>query len=314
MTSSMGIADPDAARRAELASFVRARRASLQPTDVGLCPSPTRRNTPGLRREEAAQVCGVGITWYTWLEQGRPIATSVSSIDALARGLHLDRDAHAHLRGLADLPMPETERIHGEPCGELHHLLDVVLPAPACVLGERFDFVAWNETFASIWRPETLPPGRRNVIWIAFCDPARRASWVNWEERSRTLLAEFRAAAGRHAGDERFAEMIADIESRSPEFRSWWTTYEVRQSIAGELKIRIPDGGVVNLQVVELRVCSHPSLRLSVHAPVRPPDRKKLGTLARTHLLAPQTRAPVLAAEGDREISMTTRLSRLDTR
>lgn len=280
MTSSMGkIAEPDAARRAELASFVRARRASLQPTDVGLCPSPSRRNTPGLRREEVAQVCGVGITWYTWLEQGRPIATSVSSIDALARGLRLDRDAHAHLRGLAGLPVRETERTHGEPGGELRHLLDVLLPAPACVFDPRLDLIAWNETFTAIWHPETLPPGRCNVMWMAFCDPARRARWVNWEERSRTLLAEFRAAAGQHAGDERFAELIADLEDNSAEFRSWWTSYEVRQSITGRIKARVLGTGIIHMDVVELQVCSHPSLRLSVHAPVRPSDHRKLATL-----------------------------------
>ena len=280
MTNSMGkIADPDAARRAELATFVRARRASLQPTEVGLCPSPTRRNTPGLRREEVAQVCGVGITWYTWLEQGRPIATSASNIDALARGLRLDRDAHAHLRGLAGLPVPETGHTPDEPGGELRHLLDVLLPAPACVFDPRFDLVAWNETFAAIWHPETLPPGRCNVMWMAFCDPARRAMWVNWEERSRTLLAEFRAAAGRHAGDPRFAELITDLEDNSAEFRSWWTSYEVRQSITGRLKVRVAGVGVVSLDVAELRVCSHPSLRLSVHTPVRPLDQRKLTAL-----------------------------------
>ncbi len=166
------------------------------------------------------------------------------------------------------------------PTGELRHLLDVVLPAPACVFDPRFDLVAWNETFAAIWHPETLPPGRCNVMWMAFCEPARRAMWANWEERSHALLAEFRAAYGQHAGDDRFAEMIADLEARSSEFRSWWTTYEVRQSMTGNLKTRVPGAGVVNLEVIELRVCSHPSLRLSVHAPARPADHKKLAALA----------------------------------
>ena len=166
------------------------------------------------------------------------------------------------------------------PTGELRHLLDVVLPAPACVFDPRFDLVAWNETFAAIWHPETLPPGRCNVMWMAFCEPARRAMWANWEERSHALLAEFRAAYGQHAGDDRFAEMIADLEARSSEFRSWWTTYEVRQSITGNLKTRVRGAGVVNLEVIELRVCSHPSLHLSVHAPARPADHKKLAALA----------------------------------
>ncbi len=100
-----------AARRLELASYLKARRASLQPHDVGLDPPPRRRNTPGLRREEVALLSGVGVTWYTWLEQGRPVATSEPVIDALARTLLLDRESHGHLRRLAGLPLPDLDRL-----------------------------------------------------------------------------------------------------------------------------------------------------------------------------------------------------------
>lgn len=277
---SMGTStDHDAARRAELAAYLRARRASFQPADVGLHPPPTRRNTPGLRREEVAQISGVGLTWYTWLEQGRPITTTPAVIDALARALRLGREAHAHLRFLAGLPLPEPDQLPEDPDDQLRRMLDLVLPAPACIIGPRFDLVAWNKPFAYIWHPETLPAGRCNVIWMAFCDPDRRSTWINWEERARTLLAEFRATAGQHAGDPRFAELVTGLQTNSAEFASWWTSYEVRQSITGPLKVRVPGTGVVHMDVVELRVCSHPSLRLSVHAPLRPSDRNKLAGL-----------------------------------
>jgi transcriptional regulator with XRE-family HTH domain len=273
-------ADQDAARRAELAAYLRARRESLQPADVGLHPPPTRRNTPGLRRKEVAQISGVGLTWYTWLEQGRPITTTPSVIDALARALRLDREAHAHLRCLAGLPLPEPDQLPEDPDDGLRRMLDLVLPAPACIMGPRFDIVAWNETFTRIWHPETLPPGRCNVMWMAFCEPERRKTWTNWDERARTLLAEFRAAAGVHAGDLRFAELVADLQANSAEFRSWWASYEVRQSITGRLEARIPGTGTIHMDVVELQVCSHPSLRLSVHAPLRPSDHNRLAALA----------------------------------
>lgn len=285
--------DQDAARRAELAAYLRARRERLQPADVGLHPPPTRRNTPGLRREEVAQISGVGLTWYTWLEQGRPITTTPSVIDALARALLLDREGHAHLRRLAGLPIPEPDQLPDDPDDGLRRLLDVVLPAPACIMGPRFDIVAWNETFTRIWHPETLPAGRCNVIWMAFCEPDRRKTWTNWEERARTLLAEFRAAAGQHAGDPRFAELIADLQANSAEFRSWWTSYEVRQSITGQLKTRIPGTGTIHMDVIELQVCSHPSLRLSVQAPVRPSDHHKL-----VDLIAPSPGAVTSAQNG----------------
>src|SRR5690349_23595829 len=93
------------ARRAELAIFLRTQRARLHPSDVGLPPDPVpgRRRTPGLRREEVAQLSGVGVTWYTWLEQGRNITASGQVVDALARALRLDADQRGHLRSLAGL-------------------------------------------------------------------------------------------------------------------------------------------------------------------------------------------------------------------
>ena len=277
MGTSANLSD---ARRLELASYLKARRASLQPHDVGLDPPRRRRNTPGLRREEVALLSGVGVTWYTWLEQGRPIATSEPVIDALARTLRLGREAHGHLRFLAGLPLPDLDPLPEGASPDLTRLLDTVLPAPACVLGPRFDFVAWYETFSHIWQPEALPEGRRNVMWLAFAEPGRRRSWVNWEQRSRILLAEFRAAAGQHAGDVGFAELITALGDASDEFRSWWSTYEVRQSFSGPLKVRMPGTGTIDFDVIELRVGTDSTLTLSVHVPTHPTDCRKLATMA----------------------------------
>lgn len=274
-------ANLSAARRLELASYLKARRASLQPHDVGLDPPQRRRNTPGLRREEIALLSGVGVTWYTWLEQGRPIATSEPVIDALARTLRLDREAHRHLRRLAGLPLPDLDEIPEGASPDITRVLDTVLPAPACLLGPRFDFVAWNETFSHIWQPETLPEGRCNVMWLAFAEPGRRRTWVNWERRSRILLAAFRAAAGEHAGDSRFAELVSALSDASDEFRSWWSTYEVRESFAGPLNVRVPGTGTITFDVIELGVRTDSNLTLSVHAPARGGDGRKLTTMAR---------------------------------
>ena len=95
------------ARRTELAAFLRSRRERIQPEDVGL-PVGARRRTAGLRREELAQLAGVGVTWYTWLEQGRPINASVQVLDAIATTLRLDAVERAHLFRLADLPGAAT--------------------------------------------------------------------------------------------------------------------------------------------------------------------------------------------------------------
>src|SRR5258708_39798676 len=90
-------------RRAELAEFLRSRRERITPEDAGLAPG-IRRRTAGLRREEVALLAGVGVTWYTWLEQGRPINASTQGLDAVARTLKLDQPEREHLYRLADVP------------------------------------------------------------------------------------------------------------------------------------------------------------------------------------------------------------------
>src|SRR5689334_24347027 len=94
-------------RRAELGEFLKARRARLSPGDFGM-PAGARRRTPGLRREEVAQLSGVGVTWYTWLEQGRQINASPQVLSAVARTLLLDQAEREHLFRLADLPDAAT--------------------------------------------------------------------------------------------------------------------------------------------------------------------------------------------------------------
>src|SRR5215831_10548683 len=90
----------DDVRRHELGTFLRSRRERVSPEQVGLPPS-RRRRTPGLRREEVAQLAGIGITWYTWLEQGRDINASPQVLDAIARTLLFDGHERAHLFTLA---------------------------------------------------------------------------------------------------------------------------------------------------------------------------------------------------------------------
>ena len=119
-------------------------------------------------------------------------------------------------------------------------------------------------------------------MWLVFADPSHRQVWVNWEERSRLLLAEFRAAAGRHNGDARFTEIIEVLSDASSEFRSRWSHYEVKQSIAGTLAIRLPSVGTIRFDVVDLRVSAAEVLTFAVHMPARPSDQRKLAAVLST--------------------------------
>ena len=273
------VSDPVAARRAELANFLRARRTDVHPEDLGLDPIPGRRNTPGLRREEVASAAGVSMTWYTWLEQGRPADPSPEVIDAIARALRLDPESHRHLRRLAGLAAPEHDRMPDDVGPQLTRLLDTIEPTPACLLGLRFDFLAWNRPFDRIWQPGSLPAGRRNLMWLYFAKGTTAAMSLGWEERGRHLLGQFHAAAAEHPGDERFAELIDALHEESEQFRVWWPRNVVERALTGQIVIRRPPAGIIRLDVTELKVASHPSLTLCVQVPSGPSDREKLARI-----------------------------------
>ncbi|HEY3090560.1 MAG TPA: helix-turn-helix domain-containing protein, partial [Jatrophihabitantaceae bacterium] len=131
-------------RREELASFLRSRREGVRPQDVGLAPG-ARRRTPGLRREEVAQLAGVGTTWYTWLEQGRDVRASMEVLEAIAGALRLTPAERTHLVLLGRGEQPPPRRAPAERVSPtLRRLVENLGGNPAYILGRRWDYLAWN--------------------------------------------------------------------------------------------------------------------------------------------------------------------------
>ena len=268
MTSSN--AHAHAARRAELAAFLRTCRARLTPADVALpeAGASDRRRTPGLRREEVAQLSGVGVTWYTWLEQGRDISASIQVIDALARVLLLTDDQHRHLRELAGLPPPELPVPVSDMLPRLQRLVDAEAPSPASIYDEHFDYLVWNQPYVRVRHaPGTLPANRRNMLWMMFTDPGNRTRMVRWESAARAVLSQFRAAAGRRPGDPRFAELVAALSEASPQFRDWWAEYPVRNFQPATIAVKHPEAGLIQLEMFQLRLVDQPSLVMVIQVP-----------------------------------------------
>src|ERR1700678_1426271 len=131
-------------RRAELGEFLKARRAGLRPADFDM-PAGARRRTPGLRREELALLAGVGVTWYTWLEQGREINVSGQVLDALARTLRLDRAEREHLYWLAEASPLLTGTARGPIPAEVREIVAALDPLPASLTNGRFDILLSND-------------------------------------------------------------------------------------------------------------------------------------------------------------------------
>ena len=211
-----------AARRDELAEFLRSRRERISPDRVGL-PSGGRRRTPGLRREEVATLAGVGVTWYTWLEQGRDIRPSAQVLDAVARTLLLDRHERAHVFTLAGHPDPSPQAGTAALPAGVHRLLEQLEPMPAVVRNARYDVLAYNRTYRfMIDDVETIPPEERNTLWVMFTDPAWRAAMPDREETIRLMAARFRSRMAGHLAEPAWKALLKRMERSSAEFRELW--------------------------------------------------------------------------------------------
>jgi transcriptional regulator with XRE-family HTH domain len=271
----------DQPRRGELAEFLRAQRARLRPPDVGLPETLGQRRTPGLRREEVAQLSGVGVTWYTWLEQGRDIVASAQVIDALARALLLDADQHRHLRALAGLPVPQPDAARAEALPRMRRLVDAAAPNLAVMYDEHYDYLAWNRPYVRVRHdPMTLPGDRRNLLWWMFTDAENRSRMVNWAGAARAVLSQFRATVGKRAGDSRFAELVAALTEASPEFRQWWRDYPVRDFRPATIAVDHPAAGRITLGVYQLRPVEYPNLLLVLQIPATAADLRSVNEIS----------------------------------
>lgn len=270
----------DTAARQELAAFLRSRRDRITPADVGIAPGP-RRRTPGLRREEIAQLSGVSVTWYTWLEQARDITVSRQVLDCLARALRLTRAERLHLFALAGEPV-QADRSADSPSSALRRLVDVLNPNPAYLLGPSWDLVEWNDAEAGlIGDPGRLPKEHRNIIRMVFTDPAMRGLLVNWRHQAEGLLAQYRAAAAQHQGDPRFDQLSAELREISPEFREMWDAHSVASIGSARWQFDHPRLGLLTMDYVRLAALESPGVKLFTCLPADPATEAKVAGLVR---------------------------------
>jgi transcriptional regulator with XRE-family HTH domain len=260
-------------RRAELADFLRQRRASLRPEDMGLAGGG-RRRTPGLRREEVAQLAGIGTTWYTWLEQGRDVRASLDVLESLAVALRLSPAERAHLILLGrgeQAPACKPPAEHVSPI--LQRVVENLGPSPAYILGRRWDYLAWNKAACRVMGdPGEQPPATRNHIWQTFMDPARRELFPDWERGSRLLVAKFRADSARHIGDPAFEELITSLRNASSEFREWWNRHEVAGGGEGRKVLNHPEVGTLVFEHAVFRHAERTEQRLVLFSPLAEED------------------------------------------
>ncbi|WP_417579317.1 helix-turn-helix transcriptional regulator [Nitrincola sp.] len=251
--------------RAELTTFLRTRRERLSPADVGL-PSGGRRRTPGLRREEVAALSGVGLTWYTWLEQGRDISVSPSFLDNLSRALKLDAAERRHLFLLAHDRLPaEPGKTFCEVPPLVLRLMKDLSPHATYVLNLRWDVLAFNDPADQLFGFKHHAAGQRNLLWMLFTDPSLRERLVDWEDQAVQMLSSFRRDYAHATQEAEIQALVANLQKASPEFKQGWSRHDVHAPCQGKRDLQL-DGRIVTFEHTSMTIDADRHLRLVVYA------------------------------------------------
>nr|WSX78906.1 helix-turn-helix transcriptional regulator [Streptomyces sp. NBC_00899] len=271
--------------QAELAQFLRAMRSRLAPQDVGL-PAGGRRRTPGLRRQEVAQLAAVSIDWYIRLEQGRVGTPGAAVLDALARALRLSPAElrHLHLIGRGEVPLPAHDRpLVG---GSLRALLDGMPLLPAYVLDFRLDVLAHNAAAAALFGDDFGTAGADNLARALFLPTPVRAMQLDWARVARETVGNLRANLARHPDDRRLRELIAELRSASADFTTWWDDHTVRERDHGTKRVRHPAVGELTVNYDALATPGGFDQCLIAVTPADPAAERALRTLVSGHAAA----------------------------
>ncbi|WP_312949900.1 helix-turn-helix transcriptional regulator [Superficieibacter sp.] len=269
--------------RKQLGAFLRARRESLDPNRLGL-PRSGRRRTPGLRREEVAMLADVGVTWYTWLEQGREVNPSASVLNAVAAALQCSPLETRHLFVLAGLVPQENLQLpqcEGVSAGT-RRMLDSLMPQPASIQKPNFDIVAWNDSFCRLMGIDfaTLPDADRNCIYQYLTNPTWR-SRLNNPNALPTFVSYFRAAMAEHRGDAVWEDKLARFIAASSEFEALWHQRNDVRGVENQLKsFRHPLVGEFSLQQMYWYSAPRNGWRMLVYLPVDEAGEHALARLA----------------------------------
>jgi transcriptional regulator with XRE-family HTH domain len=264
----------------QFGSYLKDRRAKLDPAAFGF--SPTRRRTPGLRREEVAQRANVSATWYTWLEQGRGGAPSADVLDRIARALMLTDVEREHLFLLALGRPPGAHHPAAEGVTpRLQRVLDALEVSPAYVKTGTWDIIAWNRAAAAVLADyAALAPEQRNSLRLVFCNPGVRAAMANWESDARFVVAAFRADTARAGMAGHVQALVDELCRLSPEFEAMWRDNDVRGGYGETAKyIRHRQAGTIALEYSAFAVDGRTDLSMVIYNPATPADADRVRSL-----------------------------------
>jgi transcriptional regulator with XRE-family HTH domain len=240
--------------RAELAGFLRVKRAQVTPQDAGL-PATGRRRTPGLRRQEVAQLAGMSIDYYIRLEQGRGPRPSRQVLSALARSLMLTADERDYMFRMAGEAPPPPPRPSREITPGIRHLLDSMPTTPAYVVDAAYNVLAWNELATRFIGNLSRHTDRNMIRWTFRRSPTD----VAWSDEdflrfTRATVADLRAGYARYPGDPEIESVVTEMLPLSPLFAEMWAAHEVE--VRGPMLKRVdhPQAGLLEFECQVLHI------------------------------------------------------------
>lgn len=267
-----------ARRRTELADFLRTRRERITPDDVGI-PAGGRRRTPGLRREEVALLAGVGVTWYTWLEQGREINASVQVLESIARTLRMDAQERWHLFELAGVILVPPASECAKAPAHVQGVLDQLDPFPANVVSNRWDILGYNRAYSRmVGDLDVIEPGERNLLWLFFTHPYWRELCLRRAEAAAHLVGSLRAAMAQHVDDPLWQCLVTRLREASEEFDALWRRHDVIDRALPAKDFRSPVGEL-RLEATRMTVGHDGLIRMTVYSPRDAETRDRLERL-----------------------------------
>jgi transcriptional regulator with XRE-family HTH domain len=249
-------------RRAELADFLRTRRTALSPESAGF-PSSLRRRTPGLRREEVAELANLSVALYTWLEQGRDIPVSARSIDAIADALQLTPSERMHVHRLV---RPGQSELREEISPALRRLAGSLRTHPLFVLDHAWDIVLHNDAAHAVF-DSGGDEGSHNMLESVFTECRFRSLFDDWEKIAQGLIEQFRLDYAIYADNPRSQEVVENLLAASPLFRTLWEQHRVREFPEGLRELRHPVAGTLVLEPTIYAVIESPGLRVMLFTP-----------------------------------------------
>jgi transcriptional regulator with XRE-family HTH domain len=267
-----------------MGTFLRAHRERLSPAVLGLKMS-SRRRTPGLRREEIAQAGGVSSTWYTWLEQGRPVSASKAALSRIAGALQLTHAERLYLFELSGAVDPEDAVSSPSSVPESLIRLTHSFALPAYVLDRQWNAVAWNGHASRLFKAWLVDSDDRNLLRFIFLAPAAHELIVDWKSRAQRVIAEFRSDAGRHLNDLPMLRLVQSLQTESRLFTKLWNAQDVRERQGGSRRFRSSKGKILSYDQVSLVPSGRSDLRLITLLPetryVRPSQKDPMDTDAK---------------------------------